>query len=58
MREPKSLGEVIHGFGDVIEGVGEFFRVWPLTVPEAGIIGCDQVIAIGEAGEQGLEHPG
>src|SRR5216684_1572499 len=33
-REPKSFGEVIHGFGDVIERVREFFRVWPVTVSE------------------------
>src|ERR1700736_2786726 len=26
-REPKSSGEVIHGLGDVIERVREFFRV-------------------------------
>jgi len=35
-REPKNFGEVIHGFGDVIEHVGEFFRVRPVTVSEAG----------------------
>jgi hypothetical protein len=39
VREPKSFGEVIHGFGDVIEHVREFFRVRPVTVSEAGVIG-------------------
>src|SRR4029077_7989261 len=40
-REPKSFGEMIHGFGDVIERVGKFFRVRPVTVSEAGVIGRD-----------------
>src|SRR5580693_3382350 len=56
-REPKSFGEVIHGLGDVIERVRKFFRVWPVTVPEAGVIGRDKVIAIGKLGEERLEHP-
>ena len=56
-REPKSLGEVIHGFGDVIERVREFLRVRPVTVSEARIIGRDKVIVIGKLGEEGLEHP-
>ena len=46
-----------HGFGDVIERVREFFRVWPVTVSEAGIIGRDKVIVIGKLGEERLEHP-
>jgi hypothetical protein len=57
-REPKSFGEVIHGFGEVIERVREFFRVWPITVTEAGVIGRDQMISIGKPREHGLEHPG
>src|SRR5712671_4749013 len=56
-REPKSFGEVIHGFGDVIERVREFFRVWPVTVSEAGVIRRDQVIVIRKLGEEWLEHP-
>src|SRR5258707_10884684 len=55
-REPKSFGEVIHGFSDVIERVREFFRVWPVTVSEAGVIGRDKVIAVGKPGKKWLEH--
>src|SRR5258705_2109894 len=46
-----------HGFGDVIERVREFFRVWPVTVSEAGVVGRDKVIVIGKRGEERLEHP-
>ena len=46
-REAERLGEVIHDFGDVVEGVGEFFGVRPIATPEARIIGRDEVIAIG-----------
>src|SRR6266446_4698098 len=56
-REPKSFGEMIHGFCDVIERVREFFRVWPVTVSEAGVIGRDKVVVIGEPGKKRLEHP-
>src|SRR6266446_2234520 len=56
-REPKSIGEVIHGFGDVIERVREFFRVWPVTMSETGVIGRDKVIVIRKLGEEWLEHP-
>jgi hypothetical protein len=55
-REPNCFGEMIHGFGDVIEGVCEFFRVWPVTMSEAWVVGRDQVIAIRKAGEKWLEH--
>src|SRR5205807_10649289 len=40
-REPKSFGEVIHGFGDVIERVPECFRIRPVAVSEAWVIGRD-----------------
>ncbi len=55
-REAERFGEMIHHVGDVVEGVCEFFRVWPVAVAEAGIIGRDEVIAIGKAGEKRLEH--
>ena len=55
-REPERFGEVIHRFGDAIEGVGEFFRVGPVAVTEAGVIGRDEAIAIREAREERLEH--
>ena len=41
----------------VIEGIGEFFRVRPVAVPEARIIGRDQMIAIGKPRKERLEHP-
>src|SRR5260370_27997889 len=56
-REPKSFREVIHDFGDVIERVRELFRVWPVAVPEAGIIRRDKVVVIGKLGEERIEHP-
>ncbi len=55
-REAERLGEMIHHAGDVIEGVREFFWVWPIAVAEARIIGRDEVVAIGKAGEERLEH--
>ena len=56
MRKAERFGEMIHHVGDVIEGVREFFWVRPVTVTEAGIIGRDEVVAIGKAGEERLEH--
>ena len=56
VREPERLGEVIHDLGDVIERIREFFRVRPVAVSEARIIGRDKVIAIGKPGEERLEH--
>src|SRR5467141_1092669 len=55
--EPERFGEVIHDFGEVIERVREFFRVWPVTVSEAGVIRRHKVIVIGKLGEERLEHP-
>ncbi len=48
---------MIHGFGNVIERVREFLRVWPVTVSEARVIGCDKVIVMGEPRVQRFEHP-
>src|SRR5882724_13212582 len=56
-REPQRFGEVIHDFGDAIERIREFFRIRPITVSEARIIGRDKVKAIGKPGEERLEHP-
>ena len=56
-REPECFGEVIHDLGDVIERIREFFRVRPVAVSEAWVIGRDKVIAIGKPGEERLEHP-
>src|SRR5438552_13944423 len=56
-REPERFGEVIHDLGIVIERIREFFRVRPVAVSKAGVIGRDKVIAIGKPGEERLEHP-
>jgi hypothetical protein len=56
-REPESFGEVIHDLGIVIERIREYFRVRPVAVTEARVIGRDKVILIGKPGEQTLEHP-
>jgi hypothetical protein len=57
-RESQRFGEVIHDLREVIEGVGELFRVWPVTVSKAGKIGRNQMIAIRKPGEERLEHTG
>jgi hypothetical protein len=54
--EAERLGEAIRDLFDVIERVGEFFRIRPVAVPEAGVIRRDKVIAAGKPGEQRLEH--
>lgn len=56
VREAERFGEMIHHVGDVVEGVVEFFRVGPIAMAEAGVIGGDHVVAIGKAGEERLEH--
>ena len=56
--ETEGFGEVIHDFGDVVERVGELFRVGPVAMAEAGVIGRDKAIAIGKSGEERLEHAG
>ena len=57
-REPERFGEVIHDLGEVIERVREFFRIGPIAVSEARVIGRDKMKAIGKPGEERLEHPG
>jgi len=56
-REAERFGEVIHDFGDVIERVRELFRVGPVAVTEAWVIGRDQVVPTRKPGEERLEHP-
>jgi hypothetical protein len=56
-REPERFAEVIHDLSVVIEGIREFFRVRPITVPEAGVIGRNKVITIAKPGEERLEDP-
>src|ERR1700722_2717112 len=48
---------MIHHLRDVIKRVSEFFRIWPVAMSEAWVIGRDQVIAIGKPREKRLEHP-
>src|SRR5580693_6849476 len=55
-REGERFAEVIHDLGIVIERVCECFRVRPVAVSEARVIGSDEVIAIGKPGEEWLEH--
>src|SRR5579863_9085697 len=47
---------MIHDLGVVIERVGESFWIRPCAVSEARIIRGNQMIAIGEPGEQWFEH--
>ena len=56
-RNPERFGKTIHDLGVVIKRIRELFRVRPVAVSEAGVIGRDKVIAIGEPGEERLEHP-
>jgi hypothetical protein len=55
-REPKRFGEAIHDLGVAIESIREFFRVRPVAVSKAWVIGRDKVVAIGKPGEKRLEH--
>ena len=49
--------KVIHDLGDVIEGVGKFFRVRPVAVSEARVVRRDEMIPIGQPREERLELP-
>src|SRR6266851_3999360 len=51
-REPERFGKVIHDLRIVIKRIRELLRVWPVAMSEAGVIGRDQVIAIGKPGEE------
>lgn len=45
--EPERFGKVNHDFGVVIEGVRKLFRVRPVAVSEARVIGRDKIIRAG-----------
>ena len=47
---------IVHDVGQLIERIGELFRVRPVTVSEARVIGRDKMIAIGKPGEERLKH--
>ncbi len=55
--ESERFGEAIHDFGEVVKRVGECFRLRPIAVPEAWVVGRDEVIAIGQPGEKRFVHP-
>src|SRR5438477_11195658 len=55
-RESEGAGEPIHDLGQVIESVGEFFRMRPVGVYEVGIIRSDMMKSICELVEKRLEH--
>jgi len=38
--------KVIHNFGNVVEGVGEFPWIRPATVPETGVVRRDEVLVV------------
>jgi hypothetical protein len=57
-RESKRFGKMIHYLGDVIERVREFFRIRPVAVSEARIIGRNKMKSVREPSEERLEHPG
>jgi len=56
-REPERFGEVIHDLGEVIERIRELFRLRPVAVAEARVVGGHQVATIGQPGKERLEHP-
>src|SRR4029453_18143222 len=56
-RESQRFGEVIYDLGDMIERVRELFRVRPVAMSEARVIGCNKMKSIGEPEEKGFAHP-
>jgi hypothetical protein len=46
-RESQRLSEMVDDLGITIERVRELLRVRPITVPEAGIVRRDQMVAVG-----------
>ena len=48
---------MVHGLGQMVEGICEFPRVRPVTVSETGVIRRYQVVAIGKPCEKRFEHP-
>src|SRR5262249_30078418 len=56
-REAQRFGEVIYDLSAVIERVRKFFRVRPVAMSEARVVGRDKMITIGKPGEERLEHP-
>src|SRR5262245_24783709 len=57
VRQSQRLRELVYCGSDVVEGIIELLRVWPVAMSEARVIGRDKVITIRESGEERLEHP-
>ena len=55
-RDPESFGEMIHDLRVLVEHIGECFRIRPVPVAEAWVIGLEQVITIGQPGEKWLRQ--
>jgi len=55
--ERQGLDEAFDHLGDVVEGVGELLARRRIGISEAWKVRRDQVIAVGQALQQGLEHP-
>ena len=54
--EAEGVGELFDDVGEVVEGVVEVGDVGHGAVPEAGVVGCDDVVAIGEGRDEVSEH--
>jgi hypothetical protein len=56
--QPESLGEIAEHRGQVVEGVRELGVPGCITVPEPGVVRCDQAERVGEPIQQWLPHAG
>jgi hypothetical protein len=50
------MGELIHDFGEVIEGVIELVDWWCRAVTITRVVGSDDVVAIGESRHKVAKH--
>src|ERR1700733_11539130 len=57
LRKAQSLREMIHDRGNAIESIGELLGLWRITVAEARVVGCNQMVPVGQAIEERLNHP-
>jgi hypothetical protein len=56
--QPDSLAEIAEHRGQVVEGVRELGVPGCITVPEPGVVRCDQAERVGEPIQQWLPHAG
>ena len=54
--ESKDLAEPSHHLGEMVEGIGERRRCRAGAMAEAGIVGRDEAVSVGEACQQRLVH--